>query len=96
MWKDEVLKQIDEWIAEGEYRYTNATDYLKKRVMQMSEWISVDDRLPERFERVLSCDLDGEVFIDCLEEVTETKGYFAYGGDTVTYWMPLPNLPDER
>ncbi len=33
--RQEVLKQINCWIGGGEYRYTNATDYLTKRVQDI-------------------------------------------------------------
>ena len=31
-----VLAQINCWISSGEYRYTNATDYLRKRIKSLS------------------------------------------------------------
>lgn len=31
-----VLAQINCWISSGEYRYTNATDYLRKRINSLS------------------------------------------------------------
>jgi hypothetical protein len=31
-----VLEQINCWIGSGEYRYTNATDYLNKRITSLS------------------------------------------------------------
>lgn len=34
--KHEVLAQINCWIGSGEYRYTNATDYLVKRIYKLS------------------------------------------------------------
>jgi len=30
--KSKVFEQIDQWIDSGEYGYTNATYYLKKRI----------------------------------------------------------------
>jgi hypothetical protein len=63
----------------------------------MSEWISVEDRLPKRNERVLAawnnkkdvifCSYYGNkaisVFVDRVKERTVT----------VTHWMPLPEPP---
>lgn len=49
--KEEVLKQIDCWLMTGEYKYSNATHYLDKRISSIkpkSEWISVKDRLPDK------------------------------------------------
>ena len=48
--KEEVLKQIDRWFTTGEYKYSNATHYLNKRISSIksgSEWISVKDRMPD-------------------------------------------------
>ena len=61
----------------------------------MSEWISVEDRLPELFEDVFTYDGDGKILINWLEEFESGIGYFAYGGKSVTYWMPLPEPPKE-
>lgn len=76
----------------------------------MGEWISVKDRLPELFKDVLTCDVDGKIIINWLDEL-EVDGkitinwldeleedicYFAYAGKTVTHWMPLPEPPEEE
>ena len=41
-----VLEQINCWIGSGEYRYTNATDYLTKRIknieLKKGHWIPVE------------------------------------------------------
>lgn len=34
--RQEVFEQINCWIGDGEYRYTNATDYLNKRIKALS------------------------------------------------------------
>ena len=55
--KEEVLKQIDCWLMTGEYKYSNATHYLDKRISSIKpkerDWILVKDRLPEKGEDVL-------------------------------------------
>lgn len=61
----------------------------------MSEWISVKDRLPELFKSVLTIDSEGEMFINWLEDEDKEEEYFAYGGESVTHWMPLPAPPEE-
>jgi hypothetical protein len=63
--------------------------------MTGNEWISVKDRLSKLFENVLTYDGDGKIFINWLEELEDGIGYFAYGGKTVTHWMPLPEPPKE-
>ena len=67
---------------------------LKARV---PKWISVEDRLPEEDGYYLCCIKSSlfpdRVYIDILEC---DKGSFEEGHiytDTVTHWMPLPQLP---
>ena len=51
--RQEVLEQMNCWIGSGEYRYTNATDYLRKRINSLSpvapkqkigHWIRITDK----------------------------------------------------
>ena len=55
-----------------------------------NEWISVDDRLPERNGRYLThCKIEGQSLVCALF-------YCKIGGfneSTVTHWMPLPEPP---
>lgn len=95
--KEEVLKQIDCWLTTGEYKYSNATHYLNKRISSIkpkSEWISVKDRLPEEGENVLT--YGARPFYDVVyvnRLIDKKNGEWLYDG--VTYWMPLPELPKE-
>ena len=64
---------------------------------RVQEWISVDDRLPEEDGYYLCCIKSSlfpdRVYIDILEC---DKGSFEEGHiytDTVTHWVPLPELP---
>ena len=61
------------------------------------QWISIEDRLPEEDGYYLCCIKSSlfpdRVYIDTLEC---DKGNFEEGHiytDTVTHWMPLPELP---
>ena len=58
------------------------------------KWISVKDRLPERFNRVLVCRENGKV-----EQGFRDVGdwWKIYGTRTkhITHWMPLPEPPEE-
>ena len=59
---------------------------------KQSDWISVDERLPERNGRYLvHCDLkiDNLVCILCYNKV---DGF----DETVTHWMPLPEVPPKK
>lgn len=63
------------------------------------EWISIKDRLPEKFTDVLclypSKDYGSNIVVDYMES---DRGYFAeqfrYGEPT--HWMPMPELPIEK
>ena len=57
----------------------------------MSEWISVEDRLPESGGRYLVILNNGQLCIAIW-----VAAYWAIGVDTisnVTHWMPLPEPP---
>ena len=59
------------------------------------EWISVNDRLPERMQPVIVCRDNGKV-----EQGYRDVGdwWKVYGTRTkkVTHWMPLPEPPKEE
>ena len=73
-------------------------------------WISVKDKLPEEWGRVLICDVNddvGEYKIGvteatftpcgkgCCEPRFESKGLEHISHEDVTHWMPLPKPPSE-
>lgn len=96
--KEEVLKQIDCWFTTGEYKYSNATHYLNKRISSIkpkeSNWVSVKDRLPDEDENVLT--YEARPFYDVVyvnRLIDKKNGEWLYDG--VTHWMPLPELPKE-
>jgi|GEM_PF-1066499 len=65
-----------------------------------ADWISVEDRLPEKWEYVLIYDAGcNSISIENMVKVKEdgtpvfdSPDSFR-GSDTVTHWMPLPNPP---
>ena len=67
-----------------------------------NEWISVEDRLPEKGQIVLFHQKDG--FICCAEYFAEnlilSTGLLidndCWEAEEVTHWMPLPESPDSR
>ena len=61
----------------------------------MSEWISVDDRLPEDGERVLCWCAGGLLFCDVLHRSDGDWWMSMIGvwNIPVTHWMPLPPAP---
>lgn len=57
----------------------------------MSEWISVEERLPKPTYCVLVVNAYGEMEIDALGTDGEWMGMV----EEVTHWMPLPTPPKE-
>lgn len=74
-------------------------DEAADRLENQNKWISVEDRLPEKFTDVLclypSKNYGSNIVVDYMES---DRGYFAeqfkYGEPT--HWMPLPELPTEK
>jgi hypothetical protein len=70
--------------------------------MISTEWISVNDRLPDDMESVLVCDMnpiapfvsivDIAFFADGVWQMWDGR-YEPYEIVTVSHWMPLPELP---
>ena len=69
----------------------------------MSEWISVEERLPEekpyRLEFLIGCKSNGVVHEILYNSKTQKfvsidKGNFEL--KNVTHWMPLPEPPEEK
>ena len=64
----------------------------------MTEWISVNDRLPENGVKVLvySAENKNDYEIGAYSETY--KGFFVrqFYYENITHWMPLPRTPKER
>ena len=59
---------------------------------QFPRWISVEERLPEKYESVITANKNGDVRWNYLINVkygTWSNGYH------ITHWMPLPAPPTE-
>ena len=67
------------------------------------KWISVEERLPEEYNRVLAVDVDGYMMtgeiIRILDDRHRKTAYYCDNGydslSNVTHWMPLPEPPKE-
>lgn len=70
----------------------------------MSEWISVEERLPKYGQQVLVFDnVEGcfDIWTLDLEEDSCPEGWYSSAGwhrdiDDITHWMPLPSPPGEE
>lgn len=64
----------------------------------MTEWISVQDKMPEPMERVLGYCLSNEVKIVRYDHVMCGWDVFiptcSYMLEYITHWMPLPPRPE--
>jgi hypothetical protein len=59
----------------------------------MSDWISVDDRLPKTTGMVLATDCDTVLSFAYIKYL-KGGGKWGIGGDGITHWMPLPEPPE--
>jgi hypothetical protein len=66
------------------------------------EWIPVNDQLPENLQKVLACDMYGEVYKLHFNNNFGNQWKYVVSGDgiyvsltihNVTHWMPLPEPP---
>ena len=100
-------KQIEETMEDLRYCHTEYvgdygdtyTDYKKtaeKLVImgyrKQSEWISVEERLPERIGKYLVCTCDRRVYIGNFIDYY-CDGDPQFDNYKVTHWMPLPEAP---
>ena len=72
--------------------YEEQAEYLISNGVTVQEWISVDDKLPQKEEIVTIC--TDENFIYAGELIGDT--WFLDNDswtETVTHWMPLPQPP---
>ena len=98
----EILKQapfegkvLDEWWWEEKIR--RIADHLISNGVTVQEWISVDERLPEKGEEVLVFDTrenwTGFAWLNPDETWTALGFDFPFDLGEVTHWMPLPQPP---
>ena len=66
-----------------------ATQIYNAGYRKQSGWISVDERLPEKWQRVL-VNYNGNV---CISWLNANSTWFECWNDKVTHWMPLPEAP---
>ena len=85
-------------LKSGEYAYDHikfAWEMWQARAAQ-SEWISVEDRLPETETSVLVCTERGYIFLSWASNEDVFWFYNEDEDDRVTHWQPLPEPPETR
>ncbi len=95
----------DSGTADGVMRWENdvyeacaiAADALRNQGGRQDSWISVRDRLPERFEPVLVCrEKNGSPYVEQgYKDVGEWWKVYGTRTKQITHWMPLPEPPEE-
>ena len=77
--------------------YETAARYLISHGVTVQEWISVDDRLPEAWKQVLIYSrhdfCESAVYIGIPGKWRVTWNHEMLDADSVTHWMPIPQLP---
>ena len=101
--KDEIVKQIKERILDEQRKHSNldwahiaALKIYATFLDNQSEWISVEDGLPELNEDVLVYEKDGHcsIYACCFTKILGFKSHSSLA-DCVTYWQPLPSPPNK-
>lgn len=75
--------------------YTDCLIMVKQALQQReSEWISVEDRLPEEFKSVLVCG-DDIRSVALYKDAIFYVDFSVLHHSKVTHWMPLPTPPNK-
>ena len=59
---------------------------------EQPQWISVQEKLPEKNDKVLAFTLSGKYAVARYDQ--RRQCWIAAGNLTVTHWMPLPDVPE--
>ena len=97
------MAEMLEIIEKAREIYTNditdrtENEYIREGLLnagyhKQSEWISVDERLPEENVRVLVCIKSDHSYTMIDTDRLDDKGFVRWYKD-VTHWMPLPEAP---
>ena len=76
----------------------------KNELEKDSNWTSIDDRLPDPFERVIAYSSNNGTLHDCYMTGKQdvygqhewiNSSYFNIEGEEISHWMSLPQLPEK-
>ena len=87
------LRKAESWCElDGVLNRYQTVKNLSKMGYRKTEWISVEERLPDRNGRYLThCNVEGQSLV-CILYFCKVGGF---NEGTVTHWMPLPEPPKE-
>jgi len=96
-------QKIREWLVENYNKLADmeTADIIDQYTKDQSAWVSVNDRLPEQHQNVISCGKDGRRF-NSIFRSTNGGGYLfscvlsVHDHDNVTHWQPLPLPPTQE
>jgi hypothetical protein len=94
-----IIYELRETIAELSERCREQEADIEE-LLKEREWISVKDRLPEKYFDVLvytECgNMSMAAAVETGDEGIKWEDGYGYLGDDVTYWMPLPQKPESE
>lgn len=109
---DEVerLREENEWLEDEADGYMCAESYTAwerdeaeaeverlRELLRQREWVSIADRDPQVWQRVMAYTKQKLMDITSLNDLGDWSGKLGDGllfGDRVTHWMPLPEPPE--
>ena len=79
----------------GNHSVGALADHLISHGVTVQEWVSVDDRLPKNYQKVLCFNYNGEYKVLRWNYIDRmwNSGIEWHKEDYVLYWMPLPQPP---
>lgn len=90
---EEIQKAAEEIFKDSEYPVPNIYCFIQGAKWALShQWISVEERLPENDETVLTFSSYGYVLAYYSEQDKMWFAYGNYGDINPTHWMKIPTL----
>lgn len=83
----------------SDYDFASGAEWAFRRLSQQrgeGGWISVEDRLPEKFRNVLCYSNKGQIAISCVDASGELDTFHLEAencAEWYTHWQPLPSPP---
>lgn len=63
---------------------------LAERLDRLNEWVSVDERYPDKYGLYWVCRKDGKMHAEIWNNTS-----FAHNQSVITHWQPLPSPPKQ-